>query len=41
MTLHFCGYFPKKVTPPPAGHDLPGVVDIASVSDCIAGARAS
>lgn len=36
MTLHFCGYFPKKVTPRPEGYDLPGVVDIASVSNCIA-----
>jgi hypothetical protein len=36
MTFHLCGYFPKKVTLPPEGYDLPGVVDIASVSDCIA-----
>ena len=36
MTFHFCGYFPKKATPRPEGHNLPGVVDIASVSDCIA-----
>jgi hypothetical protein len=36
MTFHFCGYFPKKATPRPEGYDLRGVVDIASVSDCIA-----
>jgi len=36
MTFHFCGYFPKKKTPRPEGYDLPGVVDIASVSNCIA-----
>src|SRR3954447_20253937 len=36
MTLYFCGYFPKKVTPRPEGYDLPGVVEIASISDCIA-----
>ena len=36
MTFHFCGYFPKKATPLPEGYNLPGVVDIASVSDCIA-----
>jgi hypothetical protein len=36
MTFYFCGYFPKKKTPLPEGYDLPGVVDIASVSDCIA-----
>jgi hypothetical protein len=36
MTFHFCGYFPKKRTPRPEGYDLPGVVEIASVSDCIA-----
>ena len=36
MTFHFCGYFPKKVTPRPEGYDLPGVIDIASVSNCIA-----
>jgi len=36
MTLHFCGYFPKKATPRPEGWDLPGVVEIASISDCIA-----
>lgn len=36
MTFHFCGYFPKKATPRPEGYDLPGVVDIASVSDCMA-----
>lgn len=36
MTFHFCGYFPKKATPRPEGYDLPGVVDIASVSGCIA-----
>lgn len=36
MTFLFCGYFPKRVTPRPEGCDLPGVVDIASVSDCIA-----
>ena len=36
MTFHFCGYFPKKVTPLPNGYDLPGVVEIASVSNCIA-----
>jgi hypothetical protein len=37
MTFHFCGYFPKKKTPRPEGYDLPGVVDIASVSNCVAG----
>jgi hypothetical protein len=36
MTFYLCGYFPKKVTPRPEGYDLPGVVDIASVCDCIA-----
>ena len=36
MTFHFCGYFPKKATPRPEGYDLPGVIDIASVSNCIA-----
>jgi len=36
MTFHFCGYFPKKLTPRPEGYDLPGVVDIASISNCIA-----
>lgn len=36
MTFYLCGYFPKKVTPRPEGYDLPGVVDIASVSECIA-----
>lgn len=36
MAFHFCGYFPKKATPRPQGYDLPGVVDIASVSNCIA-----
>jgi hypothetical protein len=35
MTCYFCGYFPKKAAPLPEGYDLPGVVDIASVSDCI------
>ncbi len=36
MTLRFCGYFPKRATPRPEGYDLPGVVEIASISDCIA-----
>jgi hypothetical protein len=36
MTFHFCGYFPKKATPRPEDYDLPGVVEIASVSECIA-----
>jgi hypothetical protein len=36
MTFHFCGYFPKKVSPLPKGYDLPGVVEIASISECIA-----
>jgi hypothetical protein len=36
MTFHFCGYFPKKATPLPEGYDLPGVVEIASVSVCLA-----
>jgi hypothetical protein len=36
MTLHFAGYFPKKMTPLPADYDLPGVVEISSISDCIA-----
>ncbi len=36
MTFHFCGYFPKKATPRPEKYDLPGVVEIASVSQCIA-----
>jgi hypothetical protein len=36
MTLHFCGYLPKKATPLPEGYDLPGVVEIASISVCIA-----
>jgi hypothetical protein len=36
MTLHFCGYFPKRVTLRPEGYDLPGVIEIASISDCIA-----
>lgn len=36
MTFYFCGYFPKKATPRPDGYDLPGVVEIASVSRCIA-----
>lgn len=35
MTFYFCGYFPKKATRPD-GYELPGVVDIASVSNCIA-----
>jgi hypothetical protein len=35
-TFHFCGYVPKKATPRPEGYELPGVVDIAPVSDCIA-----
>lgn len=36
MGLRFCGYFPKRKTLLPSGYDLPGVVEIASVSDCIA-----
>jgi hypothetical protein len=36
MTFNVCGYFLKKVTSRPEGYDLPGVVDIASVSNCIA-----
>jgi hypothetical protein len=36
MTFHFCGYFPKRATPRPEDYDLPGVVEIASVSECIA-----
>jgi hypothetical protein len=36
MIFYFCGYFPKKVTSTPEGYDLPGVVEIASVSLCIA-----
>jgi hypothetical protein len=36
MTFLFCGYFPKKATPRPENYDLPGVVEIASVSECIA-----
>lgn len=36
MTFYFCGYFPKRRTLLPEGYALPGVVDIASVSDCIA-----
>lgn len=36
MTFHFCGYFPKRSTLLPDGYDLPGVVEIASVSDCTA-----
>jgi len=36
MTFYFCGYFPKRKTLLPEGYDLPGVVDIASVSECIA-----
>jgi len=35
MTFHLCGYFPKKTTPLPEG-ELPGVVEITSVSNCIA-----
>jgi hypothetical protein len=36
MTFHVCGYFPKKATPRPPDYDLPGVVEIASLSSCIA-----
>lgn len=36
MALHFCGYLPKSLTPRPADYDLPGVDEIASVSNCIA-----
>jgi hypothetical protein len=35
MAFHFCGYFPKRATALPDGYDLPGVVEIASVSNCI------
>lgn len=31
----FCGYFPKRIQPVPAGFDVAGIVDIASVSCCI------
>jgi hypothetical protein len=37
MTFHFCGYFPKMMTSRSQVHDLPGVVNIASVSNCIVG----
>jgi len=36
MTFYSCGYFPKRATPRPDDYDLPGVVEIASVSECIA-----
>lgn len=36
MAFYLCGYFPKKVTPRPEDDDFPGVVAIASVSQCIA-----
>jgi hypothetical protein len=36
MAFHFCGYFPKRATPRPEGCELPGVIEIASVSECIA-----
>lgn len=35
MAFHFCGYLPKRSTPRPADYDLPGVHEIASVSNCI------
>lgn len=35
MTFYFCGYFPKKSTSRHEVYDLPGVVEIASVSRCI------
>lgn len=36
MALHFCGYLPKRITPRPPDYELPGVLEIASVSNCIA-----
>jgi hypothetical protein len=36
MNWTLCGYFPKRKTPLPSGYDLPNVVEIASVSNCIA-----
>jgi hypothetical protein len=36
MTFKICGYFPKKATPLPEGYDLPGVVEIVSISECLA-----
>src|SRR5689334_15492415 len=36
MSFYFSGYFLKRATTLPEGYDLPGVVDIASVSHCIA-----
>ena len=36
MVLHFCGYLPKRATLRPPDYDLPGVVEISSVSNCMA-----
>ena len=36
MEPKLLGYFPKRLTSVPEGYDLPGVQEIASVSECIA-----